>query len=93
MISELRFLSSEAVFAFLLCSIIEPTYRVGESYTLFSLECSFRCFTYMLSALKIKQETCYFGFRKIVDHVDWMTSPEQVADAVKRFRYVFYHRC
>ncbi|XP_006240084.1 sorting nexin-13 isoform X1 [Rattus norvegicus] len=24
--------------------------------------------------------------RKIVDHVDWMTSPEQVADSVKRFR-------
>ncbi|XP_053117029.1 sorting nexin-13 isoform X3 [Hemicordylus capensis] len=24
--------------------------------------------------------------KKIVDHVDWMTSPEQVADAVKRFR-------
>ncbi|NXW26842.1 SNX13 protein, partial [Phaetusa simplex] len=28
--------------------------------------------------------------RKIVDHVDWMTSPEQVADAVKRFRDAFW---
>ncbi|XP_070582619.1 sorting nexin-13 isoform X5 [Erythrolamprus reginae] len=28
--------------------------------------------------------------KKIVDHVDWMTSPEQVADAVKRFRDAFW---
>ncbi|XP_066483508.1 sorting nexin-13 isoform X2 [Tiliqua scincoides] len=28
--------------------------------------------------------------KKIVDHVDWMTSPEQVADAVKRFRDTFW---
>ncbi|KAM4856568.1 sorting nexin-13 isoform X1 [Urocitellus parryii] len=28
--------------------------------------------------------------RKIVDHVDWMTSPEQVADSVKRFRDAFW---
>ncbi|XP_046525536.1 sorting nexin-13 isoform X3 [Equus quagga] len=28
--------------------------------------------------------------RKIVDHVDWMTSPEQVADLVKRFRDAFW---
>ncbi|XP_030057370.1 sorting nexin-13 isoform X2 [Microcaecilia unicolor] len=28
--------------------------------------------------------------RKIVDHVDWMTSPEQVADFVKRFRDAFW---
>ncbi|XP_074125897.1 sorting nexin-13 isoform X3 [Sminthopsis crassicaudata] len=28
--------------------------------------------------------------RKIVDHVDWMTSPEQVADSVKRFRDSFW---
>ncbi|XP_005991338.1 sorting nexin-13 isoform X2 [Latimeria chalumnae] len=28
--------------------------------------------------------------RKIVDHVDWMTSPEQVADYVKRFRDAFW---
>uniref|UniRef100_A0A8C5INV6 Sorting nexin-13 n=1 Tax=Junco hyemalis TaxID=40217 RepID=A0A8C5INV6_JUNHY len=28
--------------------------------------------------------------RKIVDHVDWMTSPQQVADAVKRFRDAFW---
>ncbi|KAH0627411.1 hypothetical protein JD844_003064 [Phrynosoma platyrhinos] len=32
----------------------------------------------------------FFHFRKIVDHVDWMTSPEQVADAVKRFRDAFW---
>ncbi|KAF5927774.1 hypothetical protein HPG69_000680 [Diceros bicornis minor] len=30
--------------------------------------------------------------RKIVDHVDWMTSPEQVADLVKRFRYILRHK-
>lgn len=40
-----------------------------------------------------KMRLCCFDFRKIVDHVDWMTSPEQVADAVKRFRYVFYDIC
>lgn len=82
------------MFAFLLCSIIEPTYRFGKSwnYTLFALECSLKWFfTFGFSTLKIKRETCCFNFRKIVDHVDWMTSPEQVADAVKRFRYVFYH--
>ncbi|XP_061442080.1 sorting nexin-13 isoform X4 [Rhineura floridana] len=28
--------------------------------------------------------------KKIVDHVDWMTSPEQVADTVKRFRDAFW---
>ncbi|XP_059510532.1 sorting nexin-13 isoform X2 [Stegostoma tigrinum] len=28
--------------------------------------------------------------RKIVDHVDWMTSPEQVAETVKRFRDSFW---
>ncbi|XP_044285299.1 sorting nexin-13 isoform X3 [Varanus komodoensis] len=28
--------------------------------------------------------------KKIVDHVHWMTSPEQVADAVKRFRDAFW---
>lgn len=31
--------------------------------------------------------------RKIVDHVDYMTSPEQVSDYVKRFRWWFQAHC
>lgn len=95
-ISELRFLSWESGFAALVCSFIEPTYGAAESwnYTFFALDCSLKWCTYLYSVLKIEWERLVaLIFRKIVDHVDWMTSPEQVADAVKRFRYVFYHRC
>lgn len=57
-ISELRFLPWELVFAFPVCSFIEPTYGAGESwsYTLFALECSLKCYTYLFSVLKINWE-------------------------------------
>lgn len=33
-----------------------------------------------------RESSCVCDCRKIVDHVDYLTSPEQVADYVKKFR-------
>ncbi|KFV67082.1 Sorting nexin-13, partial [Dryobates pubescens] len=74
----------------LLQQLIRATY--GDTInSVFLTQCSLKCYTYLFSVFKIKWETLVaLTFRKIVDHVDWMTSPEQVADAVKRFRDAFW---
>lgn len=69
----------------LLQQLIKATY--GDTINRCGAHAHNACFLAMrLSAIVIILIYIFIFFRKIVDHVDNMTSPEQVSDYVKRFR-------
>ncbi|KAJ0055382.1 hypothetical protein NL108_016678, partial [Boleophthalmus pectinirostris] len=67
----------------LLQQLIRATYGDTINRSLLLLSCVCVCVRFG-SGLTL--ETSLLDCRKIVDHVDYMTSPEQVADYVKKFR-------